>query len=116
MTFRENINRLCAEKGTTLTAVVKSIKGSSSFVTSINNGSLPKEQEMLEMAQLLGCSVLDFFADEDDAPVSTKQPVSVAYDCLDEDEQEIIRLFRTLTNRERHLFMAQAYAYEEKIR
>lgn len=114
MTFRENINRLCAEKGTTLTAVVKSIKGSSSFVTSINNGSLPKEKEMVEMAQILGCTVLDFFADEGDVPVEIGQTVPATYDDLDEDELEVIRLFRTLTNRERHLFMAQAYSFEEK--
>ena len=69
MTFAENINRICAEKGTNLTAIVKAIKGSSSFATAINTkGSLPKESEMLEMARLLGCSVMDFFADEEDLP------------------------------------------------
>lgn len=33
MTFAENINRICAEKGTNLTAIVKAVKGSSSFAT-----------------------------------------------------------------------------------
>lgn len=113
MTFCKNINRLCAEKGTTLTAVVKAVKGSSAFTTAINNGSLPKEQEMVEMAHLLGCSVIDFFSD-DDTPVVQPQRTEAQDGDLDEDEQEIIRLFRKLTNRERHLFMAQAYAYEEK--
>ena len=69
MTFAENINRICAEKGTNLTAIVKAVKGSSSFATAINTkGSLPKESEMLEMAKLLECSVMDFFADEEDLP------------------------------------------------
>lgn len=31
MTSAENINRICAEKGTNLTAIVKAVKGSSSF-------------------------------------------------------------------------------------
>lgn len=45
MTFAENINCICAEKGTNLTAIVKAVKGSSSFATAINiNGSLPKER------------------------------------------------------------------------
>ena len=54
MTFAENINRICAEKGTNLTAIVKAVKGSSSFATAINTkGSLPKESEMLEMKKPL---------------------------------------------------------------
>ena len=28
MTFAENINRICAEKGTNLTAIVEAVKGS----------------------------------------------------------------------------------------
>ena len=73
MTFRENINRICKERGTTLSAVTRSIGLSSSKVTAWNNGSLPKEDVMLELAHVLGCSVMDFFADEEDiAPVSTQ--------------------------------------------
>ena len=74
MTFAENINRICAEKGTNLTAIVKAVKGSSSFATAINTkGSLPKESEMLEMAKLLECSVMDFFADEEDLPKTKRR-------------------------------------------
>ncbi len=112
MTFAENINRICSERGTTLTAVVKTVKGSSSFTTQINRGSLPKEHEMLEMAKILNCSVMDFF--EDDSP-SLGTTSSVGLNTLDEDEQEVIRMFRCLTNKERHKFMAQAYAYEESM-
>lgn len=32
MTFAENIKRICAERGTNLTTVVKKVKGSSSLV------------------------------------------------------------------------------------
>lgn len=48
MSFRENINRICIQRGTNLTAVVKQVKGSSSFTSAINKGSLPKEDEMDE--------------------------------------------------------------------
>ena len=75
MTFAENINRICAEKGTNLTAIVKAVKGSSSFATAINTkGSLPKESEMLEMAKLLECSVMDFFADEELSLIHISEP------------------------------------------
>lgn len=72
MSFKENINRICLERGTNLTAVVKEVKGSSSFTSAINKGSLPKEEEMVAMAKILHCSVIDFFMDEEDlAPKDT---------------------------------------------
>lgn len=43
MTFKENIHRICREKGTSLTTVVRQVTNSSSLVTAINKGSLPKE-------------------------------------------------------------------------
>lgn len=93
MTFAENINRICAEKGTNLTAIVKAVKGSSSFATAINTkGSLPKESEMLEMVKLLECSVMDFFADEED----------------------ILRIYRGLSRRAKHEFMSMAYEFENR--
>ena len=97
MSFKENINRICLERGTNLTAVVKAVKGSSSFATSINNGSLPKEREMVEMAKLLHCSVIDFFMDEEDlAPQNEPQ---------NEDEADILRIYRSLSRRAKHEFM-----------
>ena len=99
MTFAENINRICAEKGTNLTAIVKAVKGSSSF------GSLPKESEMLEMAKLLECSVMDFFADEEDLP-ETKP--------ANEDEEDILRIYRGLSRRAKHEFMSMAYEFENR--
>lgn len=106
MTFAENINRICAEKGTNLTAVVKAVKGSSSFATAINTkGSLPKESEMLEMAKLLKCSVMDFFADEEDLPET--KPANA-------DEEDILRIYRGLSRRAKHEFMSMAYEFENR--
>ena len=40
MTFAENINRICAERGTNLTAVIKQIKnGQSSYTTAPNSAN-----------------------------------------------------------------------------
>lgn len=106
MTFAENINRICAERGTNLTTVVKAVKGSSSFTTQINKGSLPKEHEMLEMAKILNCSVMDFFADEEDL-----EPKEKAHD---EDENDILRVYRSLSRREKHEFMSMVYEFENR--
>lgn len=106
MSFRENINRICIQRGTNLTAVVKQVKGSSSFTSAINKGSLPKEDEMVEMAKILHCSVLDFFMDEEDlAPQNEPQ---------NEDEKDILRIYRSLSRRTKHEFMAMVYEFENR--
>lgn len=106
MSFRENINRICIQRGTNLTAVVKQVKGSSSFTSAINKGSLPKEDEMVEMAKILHCSVLDFFMDEEDlAPQNEPQ---------NEDEKDILRVYRSLSRRTKHEFMAMVYKFENR--
>lgn len=106
MSFRENINRICIQRGTNLTAVVKQVEGSSSFTSAINKGSLPKEDEMVEMAKILHCSVLDFFMDEEDlAPQNEPQ---------NEDEKDILRVYRSLSRRTKHEFMAMVYEFENR--
>lgn len=109
MSFAENINRICAEKGTNLTALVKTVKGSSSFATAINKGSLPKENEMLEMAKLLDCSVMDFFEDDNRVDYVTSITSN------DEDEEDILRIYRELPRREKHEFMSRLYEYEVRL-
>lgn len=106
MTFADNIKRICAERGTNLTAIVKQVKGSSSFTTQINKGSLPKESEMLEMAKLLGCSVMDFFADEEDLALQATPQ--------NEDEADILRIYRSLSRRAKHEFMSMTYEFENR--
>lgn len=106
MSFRENINRICIQRGTNLTAVVKQVKGSSSFTSAINKGSLPKEDEMVEMAKILHCSVLDFFMDEEDLAPQTEPQ--------NEDEKDILRVYRSLSRRTKHEFMAMVYEFENR--
>ena len=106
MSFREINIRICIQRGTNLTAVVKQVKGSSSFTSAINKGSLPKEDEMVEMAKILHCSVLDFFMDEEDlAPQNEPQ---------NEDEKDILRVYRSLSRRTKHEFMAMVYEFENR--
>lgn len=106
MDFSDNFNRICREKGTTATAVLKEMGLSTSKITMWNNGSLPKKPVLVELAKHLDCRVMDFFADEDDIP-----KVEFA---LDEDERDVIRLFRMLSRKEKHEFMSRIYDYEKK--
>ena len=106
MTFKENINRICAERGTNLTAVITKVKGSSSMTTAINKkGSIPKETDLIALAKELDCSVMDFFADEEDIP-----PVKPR----DEDEEDILRIYRGLSRRAKHEFMSMVYEFENR--
>ena len=105
MDFATNFRRICHEKGTSPTAVCLSLGLSSSKVNLWNNGSLPKQTVMVQLAKALDCTVMDFFADD----------LSKVEFALDEDEKEVIRLFRMLSRRERHEFMTRAYDYEKKM-
>lgn len=110
MDFATNFKRICQEKGTTPTTVCKDLGLSTSKVNMWNNGSLPKQEMLVILANHLGCSVMDFFADEESVLHSTE-----CLNNLNDDEQEVIRLFRTLSIKDRHKFMAQAYIYEESM-
>lgn len=105
MTFQENLNRICKEQGTTLTALVKRMGLSTSKVSRWNEGALPKQEMLLRLAKELNCTVMDFFADEDDLP--TAKPDN-------EDEEDILRIYRSLSRRQKHEFMAMVYDFEDK--
>lgn len=115
MTFKENINRICRLRGTTLTQVLKNVGCSTSKVTAINNGSLPKEELMIALAKELECSVMDFFADDEDNSEKAK-PVEMDYVVFSEDEQDIITIFREMPREEKHKFLARMYAYREGLK
>lgn len=106
MTFRENLNKICKEEGTNLTRVCKEIGISTSKVTAINKGSIPSEEMLLDFAKYLHCSVMDFFADEEDLHSSVKPN--------DEDEEDILRVYRSLSRRAKHEFMSMVYDFENR--
>ena len=108
MMFAENFKRICNERGTTPTALVTSLGLSSAKVTLWNNGSLPKPEILVLLAKTLRCSVMDFFADTDQlTPVESQ---------LDDDELDIIRVYRLLDRRAKHEFMAKVYEFEQQVK
>lgn len=108
MDFATNFKRICKEKGTTPTRVCLDLGLSSSKVNLWNKGGIPKGDVMIKLAKKLNCSVMDFFADEEDLIKKTEF-------ALDEDEKDIIRLFRMLDRKQKHEFMSKAYEFEETL-
>lgn len=107
MSFAKNLNRLCKERGTTLTPFLRGLGYSSSKVTAINKGQVPNnEDDLLKIARGLGCSVMDFFADEEDLHIPVKPN--------DEDEEDILRVYRSLSRRAKHEFMSMVYDFENR--
>lgn len=65
MTFGDNLKRICKERGTSPTAIMKKWGLSTSKVSAWYEGSLPKQEMLLRLATELNCSVMDFFADDE---------------------------------------------------
>lgn len=105
MTFADNLKRICSERGTNPTALCKELGLSTSKVSAWYNGSLPKQEVMLMLARKLDCSVMDFFVDEEDL----HEPKAV-----NEDEEDLLRIYRGLSRRAKHEFMSMAYEFENR--
>lgn len=61
MNFGDNLKRLCNDRGTTPTALLKKLGVSTSKVSAWYNGALPKIEMLELLAEALDCSVKDFF-------------------------------------------------------
>lgn len=114
MNFADNFKRICTERGTSPTAVLKSIGVATSKVAMWNGGSLPKQEMLIRLAKELDCSVMDFFADDSDLAVQNANKPEIDTEPRDEDEADILRIFRSLSRRGRHEFMSMAYKFETR--
>ena len=101
MTFKDNINRLCKLHGTNLTSLIKECGFSSCKATAINKGQIPTEEQLLALSKALNCSVMDFFADEED------------FIAKDDDEQILIEGYRSLPKSQQLRLLAYYYALTE---
>ena len=112
MSFWENFERICKERGTTPTAVVKNGLGlSASKVTMWKNGSLPKEDILNELAKVLNCKVSDFFAD---TPLDVKVVIDTSGSMRkpDLDEEYVVQLIRSCDFADKHDFMSQCVNFD----
>lgn len=104
MNFWMNFDRICRERGTTPTTVVKALGLSTSKLSLWKGGSLPKQDVLVALAKYLDCQVMDFFAEDE----SVHEPT-------DDDESDILRIYRMMPREEKHKFMARMYAYYEEL-
>lgn len=112
MSFYDNLVRICELRGTKPTPLLQKMGLSTSKGTAWKNGSLPTQDMMVRLAQELNCSVMDFFADEDELELVAQQREQPE---LDDDEKELVRIFRSLDRRSKHEFMSTAYDFERRI-
>ena len=106
--FGKNLKRICNAQGTSPTKVVVELGYSNSKVNMWNNGSLPKAEMLVKLAKKLNCSVMDFFKTEDE----WKEPTQAIPE--NEDEEDILRVYRSLSRRSKHEFMSMVYTFETK--
>ncbi len=106
--FGKNLKRICNAQGTSPTKVVVEMGYSNSKVNMWNNGSLPKADMLVKLAEKLKCSVMDFFKTEEEwETTSEAKPAN-------EDEEDILRVYRSLSRRSKHEFMSMVYTFETK--
>jgi hypothetical protein len=110
MSFYDNLVRICDLRGTKPTPLLQKMGLSTSKGTAWKNGSLPTQDMMVRLAQELNCSVMDFFADDDELFAEQRDQQE-----LDDDEKELVRIFRSLDRRSKHEFMSTAYDFERRI-
>lgn len=111
MDFAENLKRICKKRGTNPTALCKELGLSTSKVSAWYNGSLPKQEVMLQLARKLECSVMDFFYDGEDGE---QYLIEVMPARRDEDLADILRIYAALSRRDKHDFMSMVYDFEKK--
>jgi len=104
MTFADNLNRICKEKGTTVTATLKRMGVSTAKTTMWNNGSLPKQEMLVRLAKELDCTVMDFFADEEDLIDVTQETA---------DLKVLVEGYKQLPKSAQHRLLAYYYALTE---
>lgn len=106
--FGKNLKRICNERGTSPTKLVVGLGYTNSKVNLWNNGSLPKAEMLVKLAEALNCSVMDFFRTDDEWETQSQVIPE------DEDEEDILRIYRTLSRRSKHEFMSMVYSFERK--
>lgn len=118
--FYQNLKRLCDERHTTPSAVVREIGLSNSTATSWKkNHSIPKQETLDKLAKILDCNISDFFKTDrerieysivnlDDS--SSKSPVT-----LDDNIKDFIFIYESCSNRQRNQLMSMVYDFEQKV-
>ncbi len=122
--FYENFERICKSAGVSPSAAGLAIGVSKSTPSAWKkNGTIPKEDELKALAQHLHCSVADFFADDSGMRFGTSEEsaINALYQAqddealdLDENEEELLRIYGECSKKQRAKLMMLVCDFEEE--
>jgi hypothetical protein len=121
--FYENFDRICKTQGTSPSAAAVAIGKARTLPAGWKkNHTIPKEDELKALAEHLHCSVADFFADDSHMRFGTSEESAInnlyattAEDIeLDENEEELLRIYEQCSIKQRNKLMMLAYKFEEE--
>ena len=124
--FYENVKDLCALNRTNITQLAKDLGLSTSMPTKWKNGSIPKADTLQRIAEHFGVSTDALLAKNSPSNTignvtgsavlqgNTGKTFNVSNgQTLNDDEKELLRIFRALPIRKRIELMRLAYEFEE---
>lgn len=80
--FYENFERLCQQKGKSMTAVLEELEFSTSNITFWKNGSQPRRSSILTLANYFGVTPAELLADTPPQPKAPTQPKGSPWDSV----------------------------------
>lgn len=122
MLFYTNYDAICRSRGTSASAAAMAIgrsKGAASNWKS--NSTLPKEDELVQLARHLNCCVSDFFLEPGQPPSAYARMMegmapeeSGGAPALDGCEADFLEIYAACTKREKSELMAMLYGFAEE--
>lgn len=104
--FAANLNKLMNARGLEQIDIVRRLNTTASTVSDwVNGKKYPRVDTMQEIANFLGVRISDLTSED-------AETNDMSY--LDEDERELIAIFRRLNRREKHEMMSEAYRFERR--
>lgn len=126
--FFDNFERICKERGISPSAAAMSIGKSRNTASNWKaNGTIPKAQELEDLAFELKCDVADFFIDDPMEHLLLKESEFARADDvpylarehglhIDDNVHDFIRIYNACTTvRQRHKLMDAVYDFEDKV-
>ena len=124
MLFYDNFDAVCRRRKTSANAAALAIGRSKSAASAWKkNGTLPKEYELIKLAEHLNCSVSDFFRMPGE-PLSNyaemmegvppEAPAHVEGGEFDEGEADFLEIYGECTKRQKSELMALVYRFAEE--
>ena len=116
--FYDNYQRMCKKKNLSASGCAMKIGLARSTAASWKRqGTIPKQEILEQLAEVLECNVADFFVENNDNSVTIQN----SNNCNNtykkaEDEHELLQIYRSLPSRKDRLkFLLECYEIAEKI-